>query len=99
MPWIRSLLTLGLFALAAPAADWPQWLGPHRDGASSENVTAWKDAPKKLWSVPVGDGHSSPVVADGKVFLHAWVKGKEAEEVLAFDAVKGTRLWNATYDR
>src|SRR5438477_339154 len=51
------------------------------------------------WRQPVGEGHGSPVVADGKVFLHTKVKDKEAEEVAAYDAASGKRLWAKQYDR
>lgn len=90
-----------LLLLAAPAlaADWPQWLGPKRDGSSPEKLTPWKGELKAAWRVPVGDGHSSPVIANGKVYLHAKVKGKSAEELLCFDAKTGKPLWNKGYPR
>jgi outer membrane protein assembly factor BamB len=84
---------------AAQAGDWPQWLGPNRDGSSAEKVAPWKEAPKVLWRQPVGAGHSSPVVAGGRVFLHTKVKDKEEEEVAAWDARTGERTWHATYPR
>ena len=99
MPWLRSLAALLLCSAVATAGDWPQWLGPHRDGSSPEKVAAWKQAPKVLWRKAVGAGHSSPVVADGKVFVHALVKGKDQEEVVAFDAKTGNELWRTAYDR
>lgn len=81
------------------AADWPQWLGPHRDGTSAEKVAPWKEAPRVLWRQPVGEGHSGPVVAGGKVFLHAKVKDKNEEELLAWDAATGKQLWRTAYPR
>src|SRR5271157_1981597 len=99
MPWSRAFAVLLLYAAFAGAADWPQWLGPTRDGVSTEKVAPWKDAPKVLWRQTVGEGHSSPVVANGKVFLHARVKGKEAEEVIAFDVKDGKELWRTGYER
>ncbi|HEY8503151.1 MAG TPA: PQQ-binding-like beta-propeller repeat protein [Gemmataceae bacterium] len=92
-------LALLLTAPAARAGDWPQWLGPTRQGVSDEEIKPWEDAPKVLWRVPVGEGHSSPVVADGRVFLHTKVPGREAEAVLAFDAKSGEKLWEKTYER
>jgi outer membrane protein assembly factor BamB len=86
-------------AAAVPAADWPQWLGPKRDGGSAEAVEPWKEKPKELWRAKVGAGHSSPVVADGRVFVHARVPGKEREELIAFDAAAGKELWREAYDR
>src|SRR5262249_113252 len=62
---------------------------------------AWTEAPKVLWKQEVGPGHSSPVVAGGKVFLHTKVKekAKEEEEVTAYDAASGKLLWHTSYPR
>jgi outer membrane protein assembly factor BamB len=97
--WSRSLLALALCATAAAAGDWPQWLGPNRDGASPEKVAPWKDAPKVLWQQPVGEGNSSPVVAGGRVYLHTRVADKNEEELTAYDAQTGTRQWHTAYAR
>jgi outer membrane protein assembly factor BamB len=99
MPWLRSLLILALCGSFAAAEDWPQWLGPRRDGSSTEKVAPWKEAPKVLWSQPVGEGNSSPVVAGGRVFLHARVKDKDEEEVIALDAATGKQAWRTGYPR
>jgi outer membrane protein assembly factor BamB len=99
MHGLRSLLVLLLLGAGARAADWPQWLGPNRDGSSTETVAVWKQAPKILWKQPVGEGHSSPVVAGGRVFLHTKVKDKDEEEVAAFDAKTGMPLWKTPYPR
>jgi outer membrane protein assembly factor BamB len=90
-----------LLLCAAPAAagDWPQWLGPTRDGVSPEKVAAWRDPPPVVWRQPVGEGHSSPVVAAGRVFLHTRQPGKDVEELTAFDAATGNVLWRTPYDR
>jgi outer membrane protein assembly factor BamB len=95
----RSLLILLLACTPAPAADWPQWLGPNRDGASAEEVAPWKEAPKVLWRVEAGEGYSVPVVAAGRVFVHARVAGKQEEEVLALDAETGKEVWHTVYPR
>src|SRR5213082_124980 len=88
-------LTWLLFAALALAADWPQWLGPNRNGASAEKVAVWKEPLKVLWKQPVGEGHSSPVVAQGKVFLHTRVTGKTEEQTSAFDAKTGELIWQS----
>ena len=75
-----SLLLL-LVVSTAQAADWPQWLGPNRDGSSVETVAPWNGPLKVVWRQPVGEGHSSPVVAAGKVFLHTRVADRDDEEV------------------
>ena len=59
-------------ALTATADDWPQWLGPKRDGVWRETgvvETLPAGGPKALWRVPVGVGYSGPAVAQGKVFV------------------------------
>ena len=94
-----SLVVLVVLGAAAPAEDWPQWLGPRRDGSSTETVAPWKEVPKAAWRRPVGEGHSGPVVAAGKVFLHTKVKDKDAEEVAAYDAASGKPVWIKQYDR
>jgi outer membrane protein assembly factor BamB len=99
---MNRLLPLTLLlacVLPAVAADWPQWLGPKRDGATPEKVEPWKEAPKALWRQPVGPGFSVPAIVAGRVFVHARVKGKDAEEVIAFDAKTGKELWRDAYDR
>jgi outer membrane protein assembly factor BamB len=99
MRWFRTLLVLAFAASVAPAGDWPQWLGPRRDGASAEKVAAWKEAPKAVWRADVGLGFSVPVVAAGRCFVHARVPGKDAEEVIALDAKTGKELWRKSYNR
>jgi outer membrane protein assembly factor BamB len=99
MPWMRSLAVVASLAAGASAADWPQWLGPRRDNSSTETVAPWKEAPKAVWRKTVGEGHSSPIVAAGKVFLHTKVKDKDAEEVAAYDAADGKLMWSKQYDR
>jgi outer membrane protein assembly factor BamB len=83
----------------ARAGDWPQWLGPNRDGASPEKVTPWKTPPKVLWRQAVAEGHSSPVVAGGQVFLHTRGNGNDEEALAAFDTQTGKLLWRASYPR
>jgi outer membrane protein assembly factor BamB len=83
----------------ARAEDWPQWLGPRRDGSSSAKITPWKEAPKVLWRVSVGEGHSSPIIAGGRVFVHVKVKDRDEEELLALDAGTGKEAWHAVYPR
>jgi outer membrane protein assembly factor BamB len=99
MSWFRSLLIVLLMASVASAEDWPQWLGPRRDGSTVEKIVPWKGDLKIAWRQDVAEGHSSPVVADGKVYLHACPKGKDAEVISCFDAVTGKPLWNREYAR
>ena len=94
-----AITLTAMMALASSAADWPQFLGPTRDSASSEQVMAWKDAPKVLWRQPVGDAHSSPVVANGIVYAFFKPKGKDSDMLVAYKAESGEKLWEKSYDR
>lgn len=90
------LLCSAFLATTAGAQDWPQWRGPNRDG----NVTSvvipqtWPKTLKQEWKIPVGVGHSSPVVADGKIFVFA--RQGEEEILLGLDAVTGKELWRSS---
>ncbi len=81
------------------AADWPQWLGPARNGVTSEIVAPWTTPPEVVWRYPAGNGYSSPIVADGIVYFHAAVAGKDAEQVDALDAKTGKSVWSDSYPR
>ena len=71
--WLAPLVVV--CAIGAPAIgaaeDWPQHLGPRRDGTSSEPAPqAWPAAgPTVLWRREVGRGYAAPVVAGNQVFV------------------------------
>jgi len=83
----------------ALAEDWPQWLGPRRDGSTSEPVAPWKEPLKVLWKKPVGEGHSSPVVAGDRVYLHARVKDTTQEVLECYSIKDGSSIWSKSYER
>ena len=83
---------------ALHAADWPQFLGPQRDGTTTETnlAAAWpKDGPPVLWQKPVGQGFAGPVVAGGRLVIFHRVADQEIVEAL--DAKSGKALWKAEY--
>lgn len=92
-------LFLSTLVITVYAGDWPQWLGPNRNGVSEEVVKPWTGDLKPAWKVAVGEGHSSPIVAAGKVFLHSKINGEEKEQVEAFDAKTGEPRWKQSYER
>lgn len=66
------IVALTLPGLRTGADDWPQWLGPQRDGVWRETgiVEAFPpDGLPVLWRVAVGSGYSGPAVSDGRVYL------------------------------
>lgn len=77
---------IGLLASVADAraADtWPRFRGPTGDGhAASTNLpTSWSEGHNVTWKVPVpGQGHSSPVIADGQIWLTTALTTELTEE-------------------
>ncbi len=74
--WLRvTVLLLAASAMgtsAVRADDWPQWLGPQRDGIWRESGLLEKfpdGGPKVIWRKPLGTGYAGPAVADGRVFV------------------------------
>jgi outer membrane protein assembly factor BamB len=111
----RVLASLILLASIAPtfAADWPQWLGPDRDGVWKEDgviAALPKDGPKVLWRKPIHPGYTGPAVAGGRVFVTDFVKkpvdpmapkggGQPGtERVLCLDFKTGETVWTHEYD-
>ncbi|VTS02364.1 Pyrrolo-quinoline quinone OS=Pedosphaera parvula (strain Ellin514) GN=Cflav_PD4382 PE=4 SV=1: PQQ_2 [Gemmata massiliana] len=86
-------------ALSLSAADWPQFLGLNRDNSTTEPVAPWEGTLKPVWTKPVGEAHSSPVVAGGVVYAFYQPKGKNADALAAFDAKTGDLKWEKSYDR
>ena len=74
-PWLALTLAAAL-APAAPADDWPQWLGPRRDGVWREEGVLDRfppGGPKVRWRVPIGSGYAGPAVAGKCVFVSDYV--------------------------
>ena len=83
-------------------ADWPQFMGPNRDGVSTETVQladAWpEDGPKVLWTIRdgLGRGYAGPVVRDGEVYLLDRV-GDQQDVLRCIDLATGKPLWTFSY--
>jgi outer membrane protein assembly factor BamB len=111
---MRTQAAAMILLLASPSAfgdDWPQFRGPtglgytseknlplHWGGEKAENVV-WK-------SLLVGEGHSSPIVSGGRVFVCTvrWPGGRPdaaimpEHHVLGYRAADGTLLWDTLVD-
>lgn len=93
-------LPLVLLVVCVPshAGDWPQFLGPQRNGhAVGEAIVGQIDPQdaKILWRVPAGAGYSGPVVAGGKVVVFHQPSDQEVLECL--EASTGQSLWKVGY--
>jgi outer membrane protein assembly factor BamB len=104
MRWICTAFLLACVT-AAPADDWPQWLGAQRDGVWRETGILDKfpaGGPKVKWEAKVGQGYAGPAVAEGRVYLPDFLRAggsgvKGTERTLCFDQKTGTELWKHEY--
>jgi outer membrane protein assembly factor BamB len=96
------ILGLALTAMAlgvrVGAEDWPQFLGPSRDGVYRGPALAetWgPQGPTVVWRMPIGAGFSGSVVAQGHVILFHRVRNEEVVE--AIDPLTGQAQWRYAY--
>ncbi len=89
-----------LLLLIAPAlhvrAQWPEFRGPTGQGHSSDTnlPLEWSETRNVRWKTPIaGRGWSSPVVADGRIWLTTAVESAGISlRTLAFDLESGRQL-------
>ncbi|HRV89629.1 MAG TPA: PQQ-like beta-propeller repeat protein [Prolixibacteraceae bacterium] len=69
------------------------WRGMNRDGkVEGFSVPAtWPGMLNQDWQVPVGLGDASPVLADGRIYLHT--KKDSSEVALCLEAATGKVIW------
>jgi outer membrane protein assembly factor BamB len=68
---LLGMMSVGL-GTGVRGDDWPQWMGPNRDGVWAENDLLDKfpaGGPKVLWRVKINGGYAGPAVAAGKVYV------------------------------
>jgi len=86
-----------LLLLATPSlwaqSDWPQLLGPQRNGVYSG---PGRKPAGLAWKKPVGAGFAGPVVAQGKLLVFHRQGDKEVLE--AWKPEDGSKLWAYSYD-
>ena len=94
---MARLSLLAALVLPALAQDWPQWRGPSRDGAlpALSAPKQWPASFTPAWRADVGEGYSSPVVANGRVFVHS--RRDPQEIVTALDVSTCKVLWQQSY--
>ena len=98
MKTIAWALSLALLGHAVEAGDWPQLLGPERDGIYRGQAVrvAWdEETPPILWSVALGEGFAGPVAADGRVYIVHREGGENVLDALAVE--DGGRIWRTSH--
>src|SRR5262245_14562999 len=95
----RLFLAYALLSIAVGSAnggDWPQILGPHRDGHADGEQLAniWPaGGPKVLWRYTLGSGYAgAAVLADRVVVFHRVATGERVE---CLSAASGKSQWKA----
>lgn len=94
----RMLLAL-VVAVPSPsslalAADWPQFLGPTRNGHSGEtglNLDWQAHPPRVVWKVPLGAGFGSPIIVGDRLYTMA--QRRRRDHILCIDATTGKVVW------
>lgn len=97
-----TLLAVAGLIVSSNAADWPQWRGPNRGGVWNESgiLQSFPQGGLKVrWRVPVGPGWSSPVVAQGRVYVtdSELTRPRARERIHCFQEASGEMLWTHAY--
>ncbi len=103
-PPLRTLLAAVVFTTllhthaAGDTLDWPQFLGPTRNGtcAGTNLAESWpKDGPPIVWRTKVGEGFSGPVVSVSKLILFHRLEKRAVVDCL--DIRTGQPVWRYEY--
>jgi outer membrane protein assembly factor BamB len=79
-------------------SDWPGFLGPTRNGKSTESglVTKWPaSGPAIVWQKPIGTGYSAPAIAAGR--LYHFARFGDAARLTCLDAKTGDEIWTCDH--
>ena len=97
MRYLLVLFVLAVGVHSTSAQEWTQFRGPSRDGIVPTAVIPkqWPKSTTRAWEVEIGEGYSSPVVANGRAFLHS---RRDPEEIVtAIDLTTGKIAWQQKY--
>lgn len=107
---LKSVLFLSLLLASHSPPAWGDevawsWRGPFGNGHAApvqrESIPAsWSESDNVIWKAEVpGRGHSSPIVADGKIFLTTADENGRTQSALCYDLASGRPLWNTPCHR
>ena len=102
--WLLTLIGIAIgwccCQLTGAAESWPQFRGPNASGKATTSAPLPADLgpdSRVLWQTPLPSGHSSPVIAAGRIYLTGVVESEEIELVTScLDQVTGEILWQLT---
>ena len=93
-----AIVLIALAYVSLFAQDWPQILGPNRNGiyTGPPIVASFpRSGPPRLWIRDVGAGFAGPAVAGDRLILFHRVNNRETVE--AMDALTGKTMWTFDY--
>jgi outer membrane protein assembly factor BamB len=99
---LAAVLSLVCVCAAGLSADWPEWRGPTRDGASSETnlPSRWSPSGENLaWRIPIGS-RSAPVAFRDRLYVLTSTTGDPSttqERLVALDAASGKVVWERRF--
>lgn len=80
------------------SGDWPQILGPERNGESRTESLAddWvAEQPVEIWTTEIGEGYAGPAVVGKKLLVFHRTDGQDVLDCLATDS--GKPVWSAKW--
>ena len=95
---VLTAVIVWMFGGSVNAGDWPQILGPDRNGIAQKESLAemWQPGgPKSLWTASIGSGFAGVAVSDGIAVLFHRVKADD--RLTAFNSETGEELWTTKF--
>jgi outer membrane protein assembly factor BamB len=84
----------------AGAADWPQFMGPNRNGVveGTKLLSRWPaNGPQRVWAVKCGKGYAGPALSKGIIVLMERYKEDPNQEVTrGINAATGREIWRTS---
>ncbi|MHC4676798.1 MAG: PQQ-binding-like beta-propeller repeat protein [Planctomycetota bacterium] len=79
--------------------DWPAWLGPNRNGISTEKILkTWPEGGlQDIWRKPIGAGFSGITVADNR--LYTMEDEGKSEFAICLNPENGKEIWRVRTDK
>jgi len=100
-PVLRGATTRGPGTAADLPGAWPQFRGTDRSGfvlVSDPLANEWPPAgPRRLWSVPVGEGYAGPVIEQGRVYLMDYDRDTQQDALRCLSLADGAEIWRFSY--
>ncbi|MCR9199455.1 MAG: PQQ-binding-like beta-propeller repeat protein [Planctomycetaceae bacterium] len=98
LTWVLPLVALPLVTCSATAQDWPRFRGPNSSGvATTEAPVRFGPQTGVLWQKNVGPGHSSPCVANGRIFLTSFDQQASTVSIHSLNTSTGQPMWRRDF--